>query len=60
MSALAEHLNVAHGNLPFTIFNFDLDIVKKCEGPVEARLAEARAISVQRPQINRKHEKENV
>ena len=60
MSALAEHLKTVHENLPFTIFNFDLDIVKKCGGPVEARLAEARAIIVQRPQINRKHERENV
>ena len=56
-SALAEHAHEAHNNRSIFITDFDLDILRRCRAPVETRLAEARAITVQRPQLNRKHEK---
>ena len=55
--ALSQHALSNHVNDNFDIFDFHLEIVSKCHSPVETRLAEVRAITNQRPQINRKREK---
>ena len=57
-TALSEHAHKVHNNRPFQITDFDLEILRRCRAPVEARLAEARAISNQNPQLNRRHKKE--
>ena len=57
-SALAEHVHGVHSNRPFFITDFDIDILHRRRAPVETRLAEARAIKVHKPQLNRKHEKD--
>ena len=58
-SALSQHALIKHPSYTndLDIIDFHLEIVTKCHSPVEARLAEARAITNQRPQINRKHKK---
>ena len=55
-SALAEHALKVHVNRGLTISDFDLKILRRCRTPLEARLTEARLISIHRPQLNRKHE----
>ena len=55
-SALSDHATKAHSNKPFKISDFDLQILRKCHTPLEARLIEARMITTHRPNLNRKYE----
>ena len=55
-SALSCHINSVHNGVCTDISKFHLQIINKCDTPVSTRLAEARAISIQRPALNRKHE----
>ena len=56
ISALSEHAMNTHHNNNASINDFQLNIIKRCKGPLETRLAEANAIDRFRPQLNRKHE----
>ena len=56
ISALTEHATRSHSDVGVTIADFDLDIVKKCNSPLDTRLSEAIAIDRLRPQLNRRHE----
>jgi len=58
ISALSEHASKAHKSTSPSIRSFDLEILRHCKNAVEARLAEARAITARGPPLNRKHEKE--
>ena len=54
-SALAEHSKNEHSDR-LTISDFSVHFLAKHKSPLENRLAEARFISENRPELNRKHE----
>lgn len=57
-SALSEHACRFHQSLQLTIQSFDLEILRHCKNAVEARMAEAQAIRVLGPPLNRRYERE--
>ena len=54
-SALAEHSKKDHSD-SLTITDFTVSFLAKYKSPLETRLAEARFIRENRPELNRKHE----
>ena len=57
VSALSTHALVTHFDVTLQINDFDWTFLQKSRTPLEARLIEAKMISIHKPTLNRKHER---
>ena len=55
-SALSEHSLTDHADRMMNIDNFQLSVLNKQKNSMQTKMAEARFIALNKPQINRKHE----
>ena len=60
ISALAHHNTTKHRGSSTNIDNFDISILKQCNDPINANLAEGIYINTLKPKINRKHEQQSI